>query len=129
MEAALTEGAVTMTRSRQAVVMAEISSVMTIILQRGEGPPRRGSHCHPCRHLIVVVLILMARLRCHRCWMRRRKQGRIDPGVRNRIRIKYYLTFISIVGGQLLRSLLMCGMMYLVKIYDKFLLLLSIYNS
>ena len=86
METALTEGAVTMTRSRQVVVMAEISSVMTTILRRGGGPPRRGSHRHPCRHLIVVVLILMARLRCHR-WMRRRKQGQIDPGVRNRIRI------------------------------------------
>ena len=107
METALTEGAVTMTRSRQVVVMAEISSVMTTILRRGGGPPRRGSHRHPCRHLIVVVLILMARLRCHRCWMRRRKQGRIDPGVRNRIRI-IILPLSQLWVGNYYVSLLMC---------------------
>ena len=106
-----------MTRSRQAFVMAEISSVMTTILRRGGGPPQRGSHRHPCRHLIVVVLILMACLRCRRHWMRRRKQGRIDPGVRNRIRI-IILPLSQLWVGNYYISLLMCVMS--VKICDNF---------
>ena len=62
-EAAMADGVIRRTSSRQTILMAEIRIIMTPAL---------------LARVIVVVVVLTALLFCRRCLMMRRKPGRID---------------------------------------------------